>query len=101
MRLAAATALGLMLPLLGCSAESANDPSSLRECSDVWDEGATLPTSYSGCTVGGQLIAPELLECNSAGERWTTYDHFAAVLGGEIFAFREAGDTDAVVTVTC
>lgn len=101
MRLASAAALGLMLSSVACGAESTSDPSGLRECSDVWNEGAELPTTYSGCTVDGQLVTPELHECNSDGDRWTTYDRFAAVLGGEIFVFSEAGDVDTSVMVTC
>lgn len=50
-------------------------------CDEVWDEGADLPGSYSGCADGAEAVAAEQVDCSS-GQFIVVYDdHYWAVRG--------------------
>ena len=55
-------------------------------------EGATLPSDYKGCRMGGKMVPAALFECTD-GRQLTGYDdRLYAFVGGEI---QPASDEDA------
>jgi len=59
-------------------------PADAPACADVWEAGAKLPRTYSGCLEAGEYVKRDVLECSS-GQRIVRYDDaFWAALGGTI-----------------
>jgi hypothetical protein len=59
-------------------------PPGTPACADVWQEGATLPRSYSGCTEGDTYVERSAIGCSS-GQRLIRYDdRFYSVPGGTV-----------------
>lgn len=72
------------------SSESPSDkpsptaPPGTPACADVWQEGATLPRSYSGCVDGDTYHERSAIGCSS-GQRLIRYDdRFYSVPGGTV-----------------
>ena len=87
-------ALGLsaaVLALAGCASDSegseesqAGSADDLPECSEVWIDGESLDSEYSGCLVDGQPSLPSFIPCES-GDQFVDYEEaYFAVVGGEI-----------------
>lgn len=93
MRRTASALLAPILLVVGCGDDGGGGSDGVPSCSEVWVEGERLPKGYAGCLDGGMLVVPELIPCQDADVRWTTYDgRLAAVLGEEIFSVSEPGD---------
>jgi hypothetical protein len=59
-------------------------PPGTPACADVWQEGATLPRSYSGCVDGDTYHQRSAIGCSS-GQRLIRYDdRFYSVPGGTV-----------------
>jgi hypothetical protein len=52
-------------------------------CSDVWVAGTSLSGDYSGCNLGGALVAPTSREC-ADGSVLVVFDNYWAFRGGII-----------------
>jgi hypothetical protein len=59
-------------------------PAGAPACADVWEAGAKLPRTYSGCVEAGDYVKRDVLECSS-GQRIVRFDEaYWAALGGTI-----------------
>src|ERR1700712_5301057 len=59
-------------------------------CTDVWQDGATLPKDYTTCSDGNAAGAQDVTKCND-GTRLIAYsDLFYAVTGGKITKPKES-----------
>ena len=58
------------LVLVGCGGSSGSAPDSkadssgVPQCSDVWQDGKTLPDDYEGCVEGGAIEAAVARDCD-------------------------------------
>jgi hypothetical protein len=59
-------------------------PASWPTCAETWNEGATLPKAYAGCSLAGAAVPADAVHC-SMGALLVTYDdRFWGVPGHEI-----------------
>src|SRR6187401_1423828 len=79
-RLLAATVLAAVT---GCSGTSSDESGTSASCSDVWQDGKTLPANYEGCKLpDGSLQVATFHDCG--GRKLNTYGNAWAFAGGEI-----------------
>lgn len=98
----------LAIVLSGCSAPlkkhaDSGDDSSSPACTKVWQDGATLPKDYQGCTrPDGDLEAAVTIKCDSGEGTFTTYeDNYFALLGGTITKASSDSDAYAAAYAKC
>lgn len=88
----ALTAAALLVALAACSSQ-ADEPAPKKDaqsgtpaCSDVWQEGATLPADYEGCETADTIEAAVYYDC-ADGTRLTTFqDKWWALAGEKVHA---------------
>ena len=105
-------ALFLLITVAACSSDEGSDteeptatasattsgPATVPACSDVWNDGETLPADYAGCTPAEGATAGNIATCDNGADKYATYviknadnieTPYFALLGGPIFEYTD------------
>ena len=75
-------------------------PPGTPSCSEIWQDGGTLPRGYAGCADGDTFVKRDVIGCSS-GQRLATHaDRFYGVLGGTVHETRRPLEQDREYVAT-